>query len=108
MHEQVLALSETLPTRLTRLLLSYSLLLDRNPRTRRRTTGRGLSLHPVQDVAQHRPARRLRRAVLPEDPVREQLIDRAVPAFQLDPGIDHRRHGTVAAGNRVRQRYLER
>src|SRR5262249_29234449 len=70
--------------------------------------GMGCSLHPMEDVADDRPPRRPWRALLPQNPVREQLVDRAVPALQVDPGVDHRCHGGVAAGNDVRERHLER
>src|SRR5260221_4822979 len=65
------------------------------------------SAHEVQHVADDRPSRLARNRVLPENPVREQFVERAVLALEIDPRVDEAEQRLVAAGDDVHDVQLQ-
>src|SRR4029453_1055169 len=59
------------------------------------------SLFPVQDIPYHGPVRLLGHAVLPENPVIIERVNRPVALLQFNPDIDEVGHLPVTARQRV-------
>src|SRR5262244_2975646 len=68
---------------------------------------RGLSassLYPVQDIAEHRPAWRLRHGVLAQNPVVIEPGDGLILFLELDPQVDEVHHLLIPTRQWVSQR----
>src|SRR5687768_12470933 len=64
-----------------------------------------LSLHPMENVSDDRPARLARRRTLPQDPVLVRRVERAVLALQGNPGVHERGQPLIAFTDRIRERH---
>src|SRR6478736_5395201 len=64
-----------------------------------------LSLHPMENVADDRPARRARRGILSENPVLVRRVERAVLSLQRYPRVHEGRERLVAFTNRIGERH---